>query len=334
MNNDTLNIYTRKIDKNIKKKAGVNPLNVDDNEDLYEEIAFKTIEEQKKINLSNFKFGIISNKQSRVWLDNGNILATGGYWNGNICLQNINDKIILYATSEYSPIVKIVIDKSETFALCGNSYGTLYVFLINSYDKMKWTLYKDFNYHNSPITTIAIHQDLNIAISCSQNGLCNLYTIPEFKLYNSFILGKDIKMENESEKNENLNPQFVLISDKGLPCFIFYVEAKRALYFYSISGKFLKKIELEFSLQENFVKIYTDFQFVDYLVIFNSKEKTFDLYNMIDFDLIGRSPSLNDYEFIDYAIADELDHIIILCKSKDKCKLLILKDEEGNIKWK
>ena len=196
-------------------------------------------------------------------------------------------------------------------------------------------MYKNFNYHNSPITTISIHQNLNIAISCSQNGLCNLYTIPEFKLYNSFILGKDFIKGNKTDIiHENLYPEFVMISDSPLPCFIFYVESKRSLYFYSINGQILNTVSLEFSLQEKFIKMYKDFQFSDYLIIFNSKEKTFDLYNMIDFDLIGRSPSITNSEVVDYILPEELDHILILCKEADKYKLIILRDEECNIKWK
>ena len=287
-----------------------------------------------------------------VWMDKGNILVKGGYWNGNIILKNFNkqketsnnindsnnsedsNKIFIYTTSEYSPIIKIVIDKNETFAICGNTNGTIYIFKINQYNKIIWSIYKNINNHNCPISSIALHENLNIAITCSEDGLCMLYTLPYFKLYNSFIIGKDEKID-KNEEEEMLCPDIALISDKPLPCFIFYVDLKRTIYFYSINGHFLKKQKLKFSIKENSMKIYTDFQFVDYLLIYNSKNKTFDIYTMIDFVLICRSPPLPEGDFVDYFMSKEMDHLLVLCKSgNNKYKLYILKDSQIPIPWK
>ena len=160
-----------------------------------------------------------------------------------------------------------------------------------------------------------------------------LYTLPNFKLYNSFIIGNN-KKENKN-KEEILCPNIVLISDKPLPCFIFYVDLKKSIYFYSINGEFLKKAELDFSIKENTINIYTDYQFVDYLIIYNFKKNTFDLYDIIDFNLICRSPTLPNGNFIDYILSKEMDHILILCKNDNyKYRLYILEDCENQIIWK
>ena len=218
-------------------------------------------------------------------------------------------------------------------AICGNTNGTIYIFKINEFNKLNWSIYKNINDHNSPITSIAIHENLNIAITCSKEGLCMLYTLPYFKLYNSFIL-KTSEKDNKN-KEDNLCPDIVLISDKPLPCFIFYVDLKRSIYFYSINGEFLKMQKLNFSIKEENIKIYTDYQFVDYLLIYNSKNRTFDIYNMIDFVLINRSPTIPEGEFIDFTLSKEMDHALILCKTaNNKCKLYVLKDSESQFPWK
>ena len=357
MNNYNLDIYLRKVDKDIirndvkaeQMQEFINPYGGEEiGDDAFEEIAVKLLEKEESSKIHHFKYGI-NNRQPIVWLNKGSILVQGGYWNGNIILKNINKdnsnnsnsinynedryKTFIYTTSEYSPIIKIVIDKNETMAICGNANGTIYVFKINEFNKLNWSIYKNINNHNSPITSIGIHENLNIAITCSREGLCMLYTLPYFKLYNSFILGTSEK--GKKNKEDHCNPDIVLISDKPLPCFIFYVDLKRSIYFYSINGEFLKKQQLNFSIKEENIKIYTDYQFMDYLFIYNSKNKTFDLYNMIDFVLINRSPILPEGEFIDFTLSKEMDHALVLSKlDNNKNKIFVLKDSESLIPWK
>ena len=56
-------------------------------------------------------------------------------------------------------------DKNETFAICGNENGSIYIFRIDIKNKLDWTQDKIINDHNSPIRAIAIHENLNIAIN-------------------------------------------------------------------------------------------------------------------------------------------------------------------------
>jgi hypothetical protein len=365
MNNKDLNIYTRRVNKvSIQGVIGSNSMVVNpygDNEEAYDEIPIIEKKEQK-INLTDFRF-VINDKQPINWLDKGTIIVKGGYRNGNIILKDItkensnnpnkindNEKnVFVYGTKEYSPITKIVIDKNETFALCGNSNGTIYVFKINQNYKYSWELYKNVNNHNSPISSMAIHENLNIAITCSENGLCMLYSLPYFKLYNSFIIGKDdVDIKNDEEI---LCPDVVLISDSPLPCFIFYINLKNCLYFYSINGHLLRKQMLDFTIRENFIKIYTHYNFVDYLFIYNTKNKSFDLYSMIDFNLISSIKTKNKddnkdkkdnnakYDIVvDFILSEEMDHALILFKNekeeKGDYKIYILSDSDWEYSWK
>jgi len=358
MNNYDLTIYARKKERereNNKKDDDQNMINP------YEDKYILKIEEKENISLNNFKYGIKSHKQPNLWLDKGKILAKGGYWNGNIILKKVfyekekekekekenqnnnninkpNDQsksIYIYTTSEYSPIMKMMIDKNETMAICGNTNGTIFIFKISPNNKAIWLQYKNFNDHNSPISSIAIQETLNISIICSQNGLCMLYTLPYFNLYNSFIIGKDDK--DSKNQGEIICPDLVLISDSPLPCFIFYIDLKRSLYFYSINGHLLSKKKLDCSLKENTIKIYRDYQFVDYILIYNNLNKAFELYSMIDFVLIYRYALSDDnYELIDFDLSEDLDHVIILYRNKsdDKYKLFIMKDKENLNYWK
>ena len=352
MDNNNIDIYIRKVRKETIKndinneqiQKGNNHNNDEIGNEVIEEKVVKILEKKEVIKLYQFKYGI-NDKQSIVWLDKGSILVKGGYWNGNIILTKIikekdkektnyldnahyrkeNDKTFIYTTREISPIMKIIIDSNETFAICGNTKGTISIFKINPNNKLDWILYKNFNDHNSPITSMAIHENLNVAITCSKDGLCMLYTLPYFKLYNSFIIGRGKK--ESGNKEEKIYSNVVLISDKPLPCFILYTDLKRCIYFYSINGDFLKKQELDYSIKENYINIYTDYQFLDYLIIYNSHKKTFDVYTTVDFKLICSSPALPNGELVDYIFSKEMDHILILCKiEKYKYKLFILKD--------
>ena len=351
MDNDYLNIYVRKIEKQVVNKEGLDQIHIINDEsignEIYDEITIKTVElkQNEKIKLINFKHGIINNLQPVLWINNGSILVKGGYWNGNIILQNfikdkenqnvtkeLNNKIYIYSTVEYSPITKIVFDQNETIAICGNTNGTIYVYRISTKNKLNWTLYKTINDHNSPIVSIAINETLNMAITCSENGLCMLYTLPYFKLYNSFILGKDDK---DNTNDEILCPSIVLISDTSLPCFMFYIKDKKTLYFYSINGKLLSKHALKYDINEKSIKLYRDFQFVDYLVLYNYELNNFEIRSMVEFELIGCSPVLNGFEFIDFTFSWDLDQILVFGKSEGKYKFYIIYDAENSkVNWK
>ena len=351
MNNDNLDIYLRKNDKIIVNKEGQEQKKKINDEGIgnetYEELAIKTLELKQKdrIKLINLKHGINNTSQPILYMNNGSILVKGGYWNGNIILQNLiktkeshnvikesSNNVYIYTTNEYSPIMKIVFDKNENFAICGNTNGTIYVFRININNKLNWNLYRIINDHNSPIVSIALNETLNMAITCSENGLCMLYSLPYFKLYNSFIIGKDDK--DITNDNEILCPDLVFISDSPLPCFVFYINNKQTLLFYSINGKLLSKHALNYELNKNSIKIYRDYQFVDYLVLYNLEKNMFEIRSMIEFELIGCSPALPQFQFIDFVFSWDMEHILVFGKNNQKYKLYAIYDSDTKINWK
>ena len=351
MNNDNLDIYLRKNDKIIVNKEGQEQKKKINDEGIgnetYEELAIKTLELKQKdrIKLINLKHGINNTSQPILYMNNGSILVKGGYWNGNIILQNLiktkeshnvikesSNNVYIYTTNEYSPIMKIVFDKNENFAICGNTNGTIYVFRININNKLNWNLYRIINDHNSPIVSIALNETLNMAITCSENGLCMLYSLPYFKLYNSFIIGKDDK--DITNDNETLCPDLVFISDSPLPCFVFYINDKQTLFFYSINGKLLSKHALNYELNKNSIKIYRDYQFVDYLVLYNLEKNMFEIRSMIEFELIGCSPALPQFQFIDFVFSWDMEHILVFGKNNQKYKFYAIYDSDTKINWK
>ena len=126
----------------------------------------------------------------------------------------------------------------------------------------------------------------------------------------------------------------------SLPCFIFYIKNLNSLYVYSINGKFLKKHKLEYEIVNNGIVKYIDYQLKDYLLIFNSKEKTIDVHRGIDFEFVTKSPVIN-YKFVDFTLSKGLDQIIILVENNEKneqsngkYKILVLKDKDNLLNWR
>jgi WD40 repeat protein len=306
-----------------------------------------------KYRLNNYK----DNYNCSVIYDKGAYMALGGFWNGNIIIKSLDYKSIakgkeinklsfIYTTYEFSPITKIVIDETETFAICANKLGTVFVFVINPEKKYVWLLSKILPYQKSEITALSISSNLNMFISCSKNGNCMLYSLPRVKMFNSW----NIEVQNDENENNNLDNilcTIILIFHTPLPCFIFYIKNLNYLYVYSINGKFLKKHKLKYEIVNNGICKYIDYQFKDYLMIYNSIDKTIDIFRGIDFEFVAKSPIIN-YKFIDFVLSKSLDQVLILVennlndksndadnkKSNIKYKVLVLKDKENQLMWK
>ena len=190
------------------------------------------------------------------------------------------------------------------------------------------------------ISALSICEKLNIFISCSNKGNCMIYSLPRIKLFNSF----NIQPENENE-NEKINCTLILIYHSPLPCFIFYIKNLSAFYVYSINGKFFQKNKIDYDIDINGVVKYVDYQMRDYLMIYNSKEKTIDVHRAIDFELVTKSPVIN-YDFIGFVVNQANNHGLVLVKNNNidkenegknlgtKYKILVLKDKTDELIWK
>ena len=252
--------------------------------------------------------------------------------------KDVNKTTFIYSTNEVSPITKIIIDESETYAILANKLGSVLVYIINPEKKYIWMLSRILPFQKTEIASLAISENLNMFISCSKNGNCMLYSLPRIKLFNSWR----IEPQEEKEKKDIFCP-IIIVFHSPLPCFIFYIKNLNYLYVYSINGKYLKKHKLEYEIINNGITKYIDYQLKDYLMIYNSNDRTIDIHRAIDFEFVTKSPVIN-YTFIDFVLAKGLDQALILVennaqndesdKSDVKYKILVLKDKENELKWK
>ena len=118
-------------------------------------------------------------------------------------------------------------------------------------------------------------------ISCSRDGYCIIYTLPDCKQINSFRITDNLFNENKND-NKIYYPNISIISNSPLPLIIFYIESRNSLSVFSINGHFIKEEKIDFKMNENGIKKYTDAQFKDYLLIYNPNKNCIEVYNIID----------------------------------------------------
>ena len=267
-----------------------------------------------------------------MFYNNKKNIAFGGYWNGTILVKYLDDikeekdkkvknkSSILHFTGDNSPVVKIVISKNDTYAICGNKLGNIYIFIINQNNKLEWTLYKKISEHRSEITCLDVNEDLNMFISCSKDGFWLSHTLPDCSTINSFKFNENIfNTINIGKINENKTfyPKIALIIYSPLPCVVFYFEERNSLCTFSINGELLIEKKIDFKLGENCIKKYTDMQFNEYLLIFNEISKCIEIYNVVELNSVIWMPMI-EHTFVDFVVGRELDHIAILVKFKSK----------------
>ncbi len=316
------------------------------------------LEQKREIKLSSPRYRMNNTQSPIVFYNDGKNVALGGFYNGNILVQNLDENIYddkktkvkcttVHSTHETSPIVQMVISKSDIFVICGNTLGTIYIFIINENNKSEWTLYKTMHDHQSEITSISLNENLNIFITCSRDGFCNLYTMPKCNLVNSFKL-TDSSFQIESTNSTNTYyPNITVISNSPLPCIIFYIENRQSLSVFSINGHFIKEEKIDFKISPNGIKKYTDMQFKDYLLIFNPNKNCIDIYNIIDLNSVFSLPTIG-HGFVDFILSKDLEHMLILVKFKGKneeknneqitakttYKILVMRNPNCEIEWK
>ena len=367
-NNQTENEKTENENGDANNNNDMNEdLNISkENDDTQNEVNNSiTLEKQKemqgkelsKINISSKydkKFNLPKNRMKiceapTILYDEGFHIAFGGFWSGIIIIKqlieynsdiknNKNRKMNIIKTGEDSPITKMIIDKTETFILCCNLEGTVYIYIIDQNDKLTWNLHKKINEGQGEISSIALNENLSIFTICFKNGYCNSYTFPNCKLFNSFRIeekdlnsnkftakeSKDSISDKETPEPQSMPssnkvyfPDITIISSSPLPCYVFYIKERKSLCIYSINAHFIKEKPLGYDIMENGIKKYTDLYFRDNLFIYNSNKNTIDVHRLIDLKLVISSPVIDD-QFIDFQFTKDLDYAFILTKVKQK----------------
>ena len=319
----------------VQKKLGVN------NNSLTENKASKKIlkltDMKKDINLfiPKNRLNNAGGNTPSVLYNKGHCVALGGFWNGSILIENIlvdsnkkdkEEKVEtkIYFTKDKAPITHILIDENEIFMLCGNNVGTIYIYIIDIKEKNVLHLYKILYDNYSPMSSMAFDEKLNIFISCFKDGICNLYTTPQYKLVNSFKLKNIVKNEN------NLFADISLISSSPLPCFIFYFKQRSSLCVCSVNGHFIKEQKIDYQIiNHNYIKKFTDNQFIDYLLVLDQTNQFVIIYNIIDLQVIMKG-DIKNYILIDFTLSKDFDNLFVLAKSKTDNDNEKEKEEENN----
>ena len=351
-------------------EENANKINFEDNDDNNsdEESEIKDDEDAKNSNnketISKYDKILISSKYRKnlneaptIIYDKANYVALGGFWNGHIIINkleeipnNKKDKsqktINIISTKEISPITQMKIDLSETFVICTNKIGIVYIFAINPTNKGEWSLKKVIQDNQKEIACIDLNENLNIFVTCDKEGYINLYTFPECKLFNSYKLNEtnfpsnininDVSISTTMPMNviqNNIYVDHVIISQTPLPCLVFYIKSRKSLSVFSINFHFIKEINLGFEIVPNGIKKYSDYFSEDFLFIYNSNKKIIEVYNIIDLSIITKSKEIN-YTFIDFHFSKEMDHALIMVKTNEDKNVDNPKDRNDQINHK
>ena len=313
--------------------------------DITKSLSFKY---DRKYKLPKYRMNF-DNSPSMLY-NEGNFIILGGLWNGDILIQLIDEhqknkskRMNIIKTGDLYPITKIIIDKTETFVICANSEGAVFIYIIDSKEKIIWNFKKKINEGQGEVASMEINENLGIFIICTKNGYCMVYTLPNCKLINSFRIESNeldnlIKENNkdnnsdikeETQKDNNINaiyaPSLVFISNTPLPCFVFYIKERKSLCVYSINGHLLNEYKLGYEIINNGILKYTDFSCMDYFFIYNPINYAIDIHKFTDLNIIATSPMI-EYQFIDFHFSVEFDSLYILAKDKNTdYKMLVLK---------
>ena len=291
------------------------------------------------------KYRMDISQSPAIIYDKGNYIALGGFWSGQIIINKLEEQekskknknlknINLINTRVLSPITNMKIDESETFILCTNKLGCVFIFEINKSNKLLWNLYKKIQDNQKEITSIDLNENLNIFATTDKEGFINLYTFPQCKLFNSYKLNENqfpvynnptennSSSVSRSESNINLSltqndiyADLVIISHNPLPCFIFYIRSKKCLCVFSINFHFINaKYGIE--LVPNGIKKYSDYFRKDYLFIYNKNNKTIDIYDIFNLQIISRSSKF-DYTFVDFYFSKGMELALIMVKIEE-----------------
>ena len=338
--------------------------NEEENKETKEEIIIEEVaelnEENNEINLSKDvskydkkifcpKYRMDISQSPALIYDKGNYLMLGGFWNGDIFINKIEDNeknkknkaqknYNIISTNKMSPITIMKMDESETFLICANKIGSIFIYLVNRENKLEWNLTKVIQDNQKEITSLDLNENLNIFITTDKEGYINLYTFPQCKLFNSYKINENqlptsnIPNDNShnnstsvsrSESNINIitsqNDLYVdtaIISQSPLPSLIFYIPSKKCLCVFSINFHFINaKYGIE--LVPNGIKKYSDYFRKDFLFIYNKREKTIDIYDIMNLEIILRTAKI-EYTFVDFCFSKEMENALIMVKVDDE----------------
>ena len=160
----------------------------------------------------------------------GDVIAQGGYFGGEIIVTQISKKITKIVKSVFSkkPVVCLVIDKAELYAIAGDTGGQIVIYF--NLSKIEWQFKMAINDHKDEITSIFVDNHLNAVGTASYDGYIMIYTLGKFKLVRS------IKIWNEDPLNKFTYADNIFLSDCPLPCIVIYNQEVNKYQSFTING--------------------------------------------------------------------------------------------------
>ena len=179
-----------------------------------------------------------SNKKVFQFMNKGKILIMGGFYDGKILINHIEEKTkeVLIPFNDDCPILSLHVSQDEEYLLVGNSKGNVAVYKIDV-NLRKWHKIKIIPDQKSPISHVYCNSDLNLWVSTSIDGFVNLYTLPLCKL------ARTIKVSSK-------NCSYSFLTSSPLPSIVVINDEENSeIIVYSLNGKVIYKHQLYFNLK-------------------------------------------------------------------------------------
>ena len=152
----------------------------------------------------------------------GRLLVQGGYWDGRLSIQKINesDPPVCY-WHHSTTITALDDDYEERVLVTGSKDGEciVWVFENDTYTKL-WHFYD----HDDEVTSVCISNELNVFASCSLDGTCNIYSLRNGELFSHIRHGDNNPLYN------------VIISSAAPAKLVLHSEDEKQILLYSING--------------------------------------------------------------------------------------------------
>ena len=293
-----------------------------DNNTIIENKINNTNEEITIYKLNKFENKINENYRENIsnkiikFLNSGNIVVVGGYYDGRFEIIYLDDKIekerkTFYPFYEEEPILSICISDDETLMILGNSIGSFAIYKIDIHNN-KWNLFKANFHQMSPISDININNELNLFATATINGYINLYTLPLCKLVRS------IKSPLDIENNGKCN--YILLSESSLPSIIVINQDKYNCHIlsYSINGKLLNCFKEDKAM--GFPLKIKDLNTFEYLVYYANSQ--INIRNLPSLSLQIVIKSITNVKSL--CVNDDLTAIYAI--SEDGAQIQVIKD--------
>lgn len=161
---------------------------------------------------------------------NGEIIAQGGFWGGEILVfqKSKDDSAIVKSPFSKYPVTCLEVDKNDMFGISGDTKGQVIVYfnILN----IKWQFKTNMNDHHKEITSIFIDNNLNAVGTAAYDGYIMIYTLGRFSLVRSIKVDFDI---GDTQLNY---ADYIFLSNCPHPCFVIYNKALMKYKSYTING--------------------------------------------------------------------------------------------------